>query len=588
MRKIRSFVFFIIALIFVFAFFIYLSEGKNLSLNKNEILKLSYDVLQAAEKNEEKIKVIVELEDSVIEKGKFGVSSVKNVDKNSFIMQNEKIRKKIKHTFIYSNAFSAELSPSEIEELAKKPEVKKIHYDYPVQAFLQHSVPLINASSSWNLEVDGINLTGGGQTICVIDTGVDYRHSDLGGCTKIFSNTSEEQNIGPLISPGYPNNYPNYGGNCINTHNISANGDGIEVYFEDLDIGDDDYLYLTNEQNEIYAYATNGSEQGAWSPLSITNKIKIFLCTNSSSGRGYNIKKIRVYNFSSSCNKIIWGIDLYNLDFDPLDDNGHGTHVAGIVGANGTIKGVAPGSKILAVKALNSDGGGFSSDIIAGIEYCINKSEELNISVISMSLGANCNEYPQYCHNNYCDEDDSLTAQSINLAVSKNISVVIATGNNGNSTHISESSCVYNATRVGSTTKSDGVSSFSNRWALEMLMAPGSSINSTKINGDYTTMSGTSMATPHVSGAIAIIRQYLAITNRTITPKEIEFLLNKTGKSISADGRTYKRIDLLSALLEIDVTPPKINVSGIENNTKIFERNLTFNYSVSDWQLANV
>ncbi|MEM3405714.1 MAG: hypothetical protein QW117_01935 [Candidatus Pacearchaeota archaeon] len=75
-----------------------------------------------------------------------------------------------------------------------------------------------------------------------------------------------------------------------------------------------------------------------------------------------------------------------------------------------------------------------------------------------------------------------------------------------------------------------------------------------------------------------------------MTSKEIEFLLNNTGKPIydSYANMSFSRINLYSALLEIDVTPPIINISGIGNNTKTFERNLIFNYSVSDWQLSNV
>ncbi|MEM4330558.1 MAG: S8 family serine peptidase [Candidatus Pacearchaeota archaeon] len=577
--------------IFFFLFLLISLIGVSLISSKAENPKIEKKILE--EKTGEKIKVIIELEDSVIEKGKFGVSSLKKVDKNFFIMQNEKIRKKIKHNFIYSNAFSAELSIEEIEELAKKPEVKKIHYDYPVRAFLQQSIPLINASPSWNLQVDGINLTGEGQTVCIIDTGVDYGHNDLGGCSPVKHTLEGTVEDYFLESPHpYPNNYdytwtitkPGYEKIAVHFKNISLEYPGQEGY----DSFDRIIVYDSQMRQIAVYHGINGVIEDLLSPYSEGDKIYIRLISdNGVNSYGFYIDKVingttnTTYNWND-CQKIFGGWDFVNNEGDPLDDNGHGTHVAGIVGASGTIKGVAPGAKIVAVKSLNSDGEGYSSDIIAGIEYCINKSQEFNISVISMSLGSDS------LYNSYCNYGDDPMTKSINFAILKNISVVIATGNNENSSFIAYPACIYNATRVGSTTKSDEVSSFSNRWALEMLMAPGSSINSTYLNNNYVTMDGTSMATPHVSGAIAIIRQYLSMTNRTMTPKEIENLLNKTGKSISADGRTYKRVDLFSALLEIDATPPKINVSGIENNTKTFERNLTFNYSVSDWQLANV
>ncbi len=578
----KRYCFYFVLLLFILIFF---SGAKQL---KREDIKISSEIFEVAKQNEEKIKVIVELNDNVIEKNFFGISSLKKLDKNSFISE-KKIQKKVKHNFIYSNSFSAELSLEEIEKLSKEPEVKKIYYDYPVQIFLQNSTKILGANESWTFQADGINLTGKGQSVCVIDTGIDYKHNDFGGCERIFSNTSFEQDIDPLTSPNYPNNYPNYNDDCKNTHNISVvNADRMGIYFSELNISSNDYLILTDDRDSLFWSFTNISEFNR-SIITPTNKIKLYLCTNSTNGKGYNITRIMAYNLTKNCSKVIDGHDFYNGDFDPLDDHGHGTHVSGIVAANGNIKGVAPEAKIVAVKSLNSAGKGYFSNILAGIEFCINKSDELNISVISMSLGFDCTSCPSCCYDSYCDSEDDLISRIVDLAVSKNISVVIAIGNNGNSTHISKPSCIRNVTRVGSSIKlDDSLSFFSNRWGLEMLVAPGSNINSTKRNGGYEIMSGTSMATPHVSGAIAVIRQYLQMTNRTMTSKEIEAILNLTGKNILQDERIYKRISLKDALLQIDVSPPVLNFSAIENNSKIFERNLTFNYSVEDWQLSNI
>src|SRR3989338_1907740 len=104
----------------------------------------------------------------------------------------------------------------------------------------------------------------------------------------------------------------------------------------------------------------------------------------------------------SSCSKVIGGWDTVNNAANPEDDHGHGTHVAGIVtSSDTTYKGVAPDAKIVAIKALNSAGSGLSSDIAAGIEWCVNNASSLNISVISMSIGGN-----QYT--SVCDSSESI------------------------------------------------------------------------------------------------------------------------------------------------------------------------------------
>ncbi|MEM4326175.1 MAG: M14-type cytosolic carboxypeptidase, partial [Candidatus Pacearchaeota archaeon] len=130
-----------------------------------------------------------------------------------------------------------------------------------------------------------------------------------------------------------------------------------------------------------------------------------------------------------------------------------------------------------------------------------------------------------------------------------------STGNEYNTTAISYPSCIKNVTRVGSTTKTDEISNFSNRWGLDMLFAPGSNINSTYLNNNYIIGSGTSMAAPHVSGAILIIKQALQLVGDNFTPSEIFELLNKTGKRINdtnGNGLNYSRIEVYSAINGID------------------------------------
>ena len=121
---------------------------------------------------------------------------------------------------------------------------------------------------------------------------------------------------------------------------------------------------------------------------------------------------------------MINGYDFVNSDANPIDDNGHGTHVAGIVAsANETYKGIAPDANIIAIKVLSASGGGTSANLISGIDWCVNNASEFNISVISMSLGT-----PEL-FTSHCDNDDTLLTSSIANAIIKNISVIAATGN---------------------------------------------------------------------------------------------------------------------------------------------------------------
>jgi len=165
------------------------------------------------------------------------------------------------------------------------------------------------------------------------------------------------------------------------------------------------------------------------------------------------------------------------------DDNGHGTHVGGIIAASSGINGVAIQGNLIGVKALDSNGDGYGSDIQAGIQWCINNAEVYNISVISMSLGivnsTTLQEVPYYSH---CDSDYLLTfTPIINNATLNNISVIVATGNAGYTNAITAPACIENATAVSASSKSDSMSY--NRANITDIVAPGISINSTRWSG---------------------------------------------------------------------------------------------------------
>jgi major intracellular serine protease len=183
------------------------------------------------------------------------------------------------------------------------------------------------------------------------------------------------------------------------------------------------------------------------------------------------------------------------------DYNGHGTHVAGTIAASSNqtgVVGVAPEANLLIVKVLDRNGSGKYEWIINGIDYAI----EQKVDIISMSLGG--------------PEDVTELHEVIQKAVANNILVVCAAGNEGDGQDSTEELAYpgsYNEViSVGAINLERQISDFSNSNKEIDLVAPGENILSTYLNGRYAKLSGTSMATPHVAGALAIIK---GVTNQT-------------------------------------------------------------------------
>lgn len=262
----------------------------------------------------------------------------------------------------------------------------------------------------------------------------------------------------------------------------------------------------------------------------------------------------------------------------------HGTHVASTAAGrttsfgSGSISGVARSANIIAVNVFarfpaSQCGPGatepciqsWTSDQIAALDWLYLNRASLNLAAINMSLGGGQNF-------SACDSSDPRTTVINNLR-SAGIATVIASGNNGFSNSVSTPACISTAITVGATTKSDVVASYSNASSLVDLMAPGSAITAAWQSEEpapgqnciaagtprapgpdgfchwFSGSSGTSMATPHVAGAFALLRE--AFPSASVT--DIETALESTGVSIfdSRNGQTYPRIQIEAAYTQL-------------------------------------
>ena len=209
-------------------------------------------------------------------------------------------------------------------------------------------------------------------------------------------------------------------------------------------------------------------------------------------------------------NSIVPGYDFVNNDNDPSDGQGHGTHVAGIAAAivnNGKgIAGIAGGSKIMGVKILDDSGSGSTSNIINGIKYAADHGAK----VISMSLGG--------------PGTSSAMQDAVNYAINRGVSVVAAAGNNNG--QVTMPGNCNGVITVGAIDSTGGRANYSNYGPEMDVAAPGSNILSTyNVNSsNYTSLSGTSMATPAVAGVVALVRA----ANPDLTPASVSNILQQS------------------------------------------------------------
>lgn len=285
--------------------------------------------------------------------------------------------------------------------------------------------------------------------------------------------------------------------------------------------------------------------------------------TNGNKGTGIKVAVIDSgvdYTHPDLLGRVAGGYDFVNGDADPMDDNGHGTHVAGTVAALDNdvgVVGVGPEVSIYALKVLNASGSGYWSDIIAALDWAVTNG----IKVTNNSYGSGQNP-------------GGVVEAAFNNAEAAGLFHAAAAGNSGNcagkGNNVGYPARYISVVAVAATNNSDTRPCFSSTGDTVELAAPGVSINSTKLGGGYIEFNGTSMASPHVAGTAAlVIAAGIADANGNgRVNDEVRTTLNTTADDLGVTGKDtlygYGLVNAVAAVAAVLPPPPPspaVNVS---------------------------
>jgi subtilisin family serine protease len=283
---------------------------------------------------------------------------------------------------------------------------------------------------------------------------------------------------------------------------------------------------ITNIEFDSEVYALDAELDNSWGVKRIGAGI---VHESGNKGAGVKIAIIDTgidYNhedLNANFNKNLLGYDFVNSDNDPMDDDGHGTHVAGIIAAEDNddgVVGVAPDAELYALKVLDDTGSGYMSDVVLAIQWATDPdgdgSASDRLDIINMSLGGQKNIFLEW---------------ACNLAYLDGLLLVAAAGNGGSVIYPAAYDSVI---AVSATDRDDALASFSSTGKQVELAAPGVNINSTLPGNEYSgeTWSGTSMASPHVAGTAALVWK----ANPAWSNDEVRTRLQETAEDLGAVG----------------------------------------------------
>ncbi len=306
-------------------------------------------------------------------------------------------------------------------------------------------------------------------------------------------------------------------------------------------------------------------------------------------------------------NRVIAGWDFVNNDADPMDDNGHGTHVAGIIGSsNAVYAGVAPNVNLIALKVLGADGSGSYGSIEDALTWVLANRTRYNIVSINLSLGSG----------NYTADPFDYLEGSFSALKSQGVFISAAAGNSyytysgqmglafpGVSPNVVSVGAVWDGDfgpmawgsgARDNTTAPDRIASFSQRSESLGILAPGAMITSTYLGGGFRAMAGTSMASPVIAGAAALLHQALDAAGKSglANQDSILALMKSTGvRIVDGDdendnvvntGLAFQRLNLFAAMQAVGTvtspttpTVPTTPVNAAPALTAIANKSLT-------------
>ncbi len=251
----------------------------------------------------------------------------------------------------------------------------------------------------------------------------------------------------------------------------------------------------------------------------------------SGKGIGVAVMDTGVFPHPDFGKRIIGFTDMVNRRMEPYDDCGHGSHICGIIGGSGILsggryQGMAPECNLVVLKVLDRKGNGYVSDVLAGIDWLLNRKDRLGIRILNISVGSGGKKFPG---------EDSALVKAVNRVWDAGIVVVVAAGNNGpGQMTVTTPGISRKVITVGCSDDDQEIIvggkrmvSYSGRGPTAAcickpdVVAPGRSVISCAgRGGKYTIKSGTSMSTPIVSGAIALLlEKYPDMTNRDVKIK---------------------------------------------------------------------
>jgi subtilisin len=257
--------------------------------------------------------------------------------------------------------------------------------------------------------------------------------------------------------------------------------------------------------------------------------------------------------------KVTGGFDFVNNDSNPMDDNGHGTHVAGTVAALDNdvgVVGVAPEAKLYALKVLDGSGSGSFSDVIAALQWVVDNG---TIKITNNSYGSS-------------SDPGTLVQAAFDNSYAAGVLHIAAAGNSGNCTGNNDSvgyPAKYSSVlAVAATDSSDKRPCWSSTGPAVEISAPGVSINSTKLGGGYVVYSGTSMASPHVAGVAALVLG----TGASLTNVQVRDILTSTAQDLGAAGLDplygYGLVNAVAAVAAVPSSPPTPAVNVLLSTDK--------------------